>query len=91
MDDSNPIAPVTDAQAAAGTASTPQTGAPTGTAGEFNASTTVQSLQDLKEKAPTLYRAMMEGIAMNIVNDMKDHQEKLKQMMREAERDAAGG
>jgi len=65
-------------------------GAPTGKTGEFNASTTVGSLQELQSKAPTVYKAMMEGIAMNIVNEMKDHQDRIKEMNRQAARDAAG-
>ena len=49
-------------------------------------STTVNSIKELKEKAPEVYQKMMEGIAQNICGKMKDHQDRLKQMMRDANR-----
>jgi len=57
---------------------------------EISAATRISSLAELKEKAPKVYQKMMEGIAMNIVGDMREHQERLKKMMREG-RDAAQG
>lgn len=78
--------PVTETSTA-----TSATGAPQGEAAAgFNASTPVSSIEDLKSKAPTVYKAMMEGIAMNIVNEIKDHQQRLKEMQRKAQRDAEG-
>lgn len=56
----------------------------------FNAATSISSMADLKEKAPDVYNAMMQGIAMTICNEMKHHQDKLKEMQRQAERDAEG-
>lgn len=52
--------------------------------GSLTTSTTISSLDQLKKKAPKLYKQMLEGIAMNICRDMKDHQERLKKLMREA-------
>ncbi len=54
--------------------------------GEPSSSTKIGSMEDLKKKAPKLYQKMMEGIAMNICNDMKHHQDHLKELMREANR-----
>lgn len=51
---------------------------------EFSMSSTVGSLSELKEKAPEVYDKMMEGIAIIICGRMKDHQERLKKIMREA-------
>lgn len=91
MDGSDPVASVTGAEnTEASTATTTATGTPTGTTGDFNASTPISSMADLKEKAPELYKAMMEGLAMNIVNEMRQHQEKLKEMQRQAQREAEG-
>ncbi len=89
MSDANPVTAVSDSQPTESTTTT--TGAPTGKAGEFNASTQVASMAELQTKAPELYRAMMQGLATNICNDMKDHQDRLKEMQREAQRQAEGG
>lgn len=51
---------------------------------EITGSTTIKSMADLKKKAPKVYQMMMEGIAMNICNEMQHSQERLKKMMREA-------
>lgn len=54
----------------------------------LTSSSTISSLADLKKKAPAVYKMMMEGIAMNICNEMQKHQERLKQIMREGERES---
>lgn len=90
MSDSNPVQGVTDPNAVT-TAPNATTGAPTGAAAPgYTAATGVNNMEDLKAKAPEVYRAMMEGIAMNITNQMKAHQDKLKEMQREAQRNAEG-
>ncbi|KAF3361724.1 hypothetical protein PHSC3_001723 [Chlamydiales bacterium STE3] len=77
--------------------STPSTGAPsteansgssapTSGGGGYTTSTTVATLAQLKEKAPQVYNAMMEGLAMNIVSKMRSDQAHLKQIMREGNR-----
>lgn len=58
-----------------------------GAAADMNA-TSVSSVADLKEQAPKVYNAMMQGIAMDICNSMKKHQDHLKQMMDEARRNS---
>lgn len=59
-------------------------------ASSLSAATPIKSLEDLKTKSPKLYEMMMQGIAFNICNEMKDSQERLKEMMRDAERQAEG-
>ena len=49
---------------------------------------TVGSLGDLKAEAPQVYNAMMQGIAYSVISDMQKGQDRLKKMMRDAERDA---
>ncbi len=55
---------------------------------QLSSNTTVSSMADLKRKAPQVYQKMMEGIAMDICNQMQHHQERLKEMMDEARRNA---
>lgn len=58
---------------------------------EVTSATTISSLADLEKKAPKVYKAMLQGIAMNICNQMQHNQERLKKLMREGERDTYGG
>jgi hypothetical protein len=51
-----------------------------GGAGDVTTATTVSSLADLKAKAPTLYKEMMQSIAMDICTQMQASQSRLKQM-----------
>ncbi|QLH36656.1 MAG: hypothetical protein HWD61_11390 [Parachlamydiaceae bacterium] len=44
----------------------------------------VSTMGDLKEKAPEVYRAMLQGIAMNVCDEMRRHQRRLKEIMRKA-------
>lgn len=48
----------------------------------------VSSLNELKEKAPEVYRAMVEGIATTICEEMKRNQEHLKKIMDDARRNS---
>jgi hypothetical protein len=52
--------------------------------GEYTSSTVIKNIEDLKRKAPKLYNEMMKSIGMDICHEMQHHQERLKQMMREA-------
>ena len=54
----------------------------------LTSASTISSLADLKKKSPKVYNMMMQGIAMNICNEMEHHQERLKKMMREGEQHA---
>lgn len=51
---------------------------------------TIGSMADLKNESPQVYNAMMQGIAMNICNEMDRHQKELKRIQQEARRDAQG-
>lgn len=44
----------------------------------------VSTMGDLKEKAPEVYRMMMNGIAMNICHDMREHQRRFRDILRKA-------
>jgi BarA-like signal transduction histidine kinase len=63
----------------------------TSPSGTLTSSSEVKSLAEFKEKAPEVYDKMMLSIATEICNKMKEHQEKLKQMWREATDRAKGG
>lgn len=53
---------------------------------ETSGSTRFNSMADLKEKAPKVYNAMMQGIAQNICRDMEQAQARLKKIMEEGRR-----
>jgi hypothetical protein len=67
------------------------TSAPASSAPNYNASTPVSSVGDLKQKAPKLYNAMMQGIATTIISEMSDHQERMKELAEEGRREGEGG
>ncbi len=46
--------------------------------------TFISTPEDVKNFSEELYRMMMEGIASNIVCEMRSSQERIKKMMREA-------
>ncbi|MGK5594125.1 MAG: hypothetical protein ACSNEK_02050 [Parachlamydiaceae bacterium] len=80
------------------TAETPSsptsTSSTTGSSGSgdsgYSSNTTVGSISELQQKAPQVYQAMMEGLAMNIVGKMRDDQARLKKIMKEGERAFSG-
>jgi hypothetical protein len=53
-----------------------------------SSSTKLSSVGDLQKQAPEVYKAMLEGIAINICNEMKDHQDRIKKMMQEGRQQA---
>lgn len=55
-------------------------------AGESTSGSKFNSMNDLKEKAPKVYQAMMVGIAQNICKEMEEGQARLKKIMDEARR-----
>lgn len=71
----NPVAEATPATAGAH-GSTEQTAS-----GEQNwdANTVIHSLDELRTKAPKIYRAMMEGAAMTIIIQNRHDQQRLKE------------
>lgn len=62
-----------------------------GGGGAVDSSTTISSMADLKEKAPKVYNAMMQGIATQIITQMQDASNRLKEMMRKARQEADEG
>lgn len=75
----------TNANAAATAAAAPSASA-TAAAAEGDVKS-FNSLADMREKAPKVYKAMMMGIAMNVVHDMERHQDELKKLQKEYERE----
>lgn len=68
------------------------TGSSTSTAAQqAETAGSVSSMSDLKEKAPEVYKAMMQGIAMNMCTQSQRAQEHLKKMQEEFRREAEGG
>jgi len=57
-----------------------------GASGSFNSSTHIAGMNDLKEKAPQLHRAMLEGIAMRVIGDMRRHAKNMKKIYRQGKR-----
>src|SRR6476620_1205311 len=51
---------------------------------DVNASTKINNMADLREKAPKLWHAMMLGIAQNICSEWQHHADHLKRIMEEA-------
>lgn len=80
----NPVTPPTHAPSAADPTTAAAVASTHTHGGEVNSNTKINSLKDLKEKAPELYNKMLESIAMHICGEMREHQDRLKRMMREA-------
>lgn len=82
---------VQGSQASDSTSSTTSTqgqAAPASPTAGVDMNSQVSSLAQLREQAPKVWNMMLQGIAMNICNDMKQKQDDLKRMMRESQRDA---
>lgn len=82
---SDSIQPASSSSQGAG-ASVSSTGSAGGISKDVSSSTTVHSMEDLREKAPKIYNTILEGIAMEICNKMKASQERLKKLQDEAMR-----
>jgi hypothetical protein len=67
----------------------PVTGTPTGSnpAGQSTTFTTIRDVSDLQTKAPEVWQAMLQGIAINIIGKMKKSQSRIKEIMRDAYRE----
>lgn len=87
-----PTSPVSGAEHAESAAPAPAAaGAPKAPAAPgYTTQTTISSVAQLREIAPEVYDKMMQGIAMQICNEMKKHQDEIKKIMRDASRDAEG-
>lgn len=53
---------------------------------EVDSNARFSSTSDLKAEYPELYDNLVKGIANNIIEDMKRHQRRFKEVMREASR-----
>jgi hypothetical protein len=83
-----PVAPAAPSSADPTTAAAvASANAPTG---QLTGSSTISSLAELKRKAPELYKQMLLGIAMNICDDMQQHQDRLKELIRDGDAEAQG-
>jgi len=51
--------------------------------GKYTSDTRISSMKDLREKAPDVHKAMLEGIGLSIVRRMRMNQERLKKLWRE--------
>ena len=60
------------------------------TSSEALISSTIGSMADLQAQSPEVYNAMMQGIAMNICNEMAREQAHLKQIQDEFRRESEG-
>lgn len=83
------IGDTNDLPAAGAADSTSQTNSPSSDS-KVSMDTKIRTLEDLKKKAPKVFRAMMEGIAMHVAQEMEKHQARLKRLMQEQRRDAQG-
>lgn len=61
-------------------------GAEGGPNGKVDMNMQISSAEELKKKAPEVWRALLEGIAMSICNRMKQRNDHLKKLMRESQR-----
>lgn len=74
--------PITDVTGISSSSSTDNTSSPppAQATGEVTALTKVSSLADLKNKAPKVYKAMVLGVGIGMINQMQDNQRRLKEM-----------
>jgi hypothetical protein len=73
---STPVQPTSTDPTTAGAVASSNSGG----SSPLSSSTTVNSMNDLKKKAPQLYNAMMQGIALQICNQMQEEQAQLEQL-----------
>lgn len=57
---------------------------PTGAVGDTSAVVSVNSMEELQKKAPEVYKQIMLGIAQNICDEMRRHQDHMKEAMRDS-------
>ena len=72
--------PAASAQQAAPAGTTPSAG---GSSKSFDPNAKVSTLQELKEQAPAVYKAMLEAIAQTVMSQMRKHDDRMKQLYRE--------
>lgn len=67
------------------------TNAATASHGAVTGATTVSNMNQLRKVAPKLYKAMMMGVMMIILNQMENGQQRFKEIVEEGIRDSQGG
>lgn len=80
---STPPTPVPESTATAHVAKGASAGASSSPSSNDMMSTSISSLDDLRNKAPKVYNAMMQGIAMSIVIENQHQQDKFKERWNE--------
>lgn len=60
------------------------------TPSEVTMATKISSFEELKKKAPKVSRAILEGIATNVITRIKHNQDRLKELQREWRRWSSG-
>lgn len=83
---SDAISPVSSSSSSSPVAATQGSEQSQSPAAAVNASTTISSVGDLKQKAPKVYDGMLISIATKIVQEMRRSQEHLKKINDEARR-----
>ncbi|NGX57782.1 MAG: hypothetical protein K940chlam3_00677 [Chlamydiae bacterium] len=53
---------------------------------EYNTSTRINSVDELRTKEPELYKAIQEGMALQIIKEQRKHNRKMKEIYREGRR-----
>lgn len=84
----DPVSSVTSSSASSAAAAAGSASAGSTKPAETTAATTISSMEDFKAKAPKVYNAMMMSIAQNITSEMNHHQERIKEMNRQARQDS---
>lgn len=72
--------------ATTGTTSTAATGSSSSSSSSsssVNSATTIRNMDELRTKAPKVYKAMQQGIAMQIISDSQHSNDRLIKMMKE--------
>lgn len=67
-----------------GAATSGEVGGATAGGAAITGATTVSSMEDLKQKAPDLYKAIMMGIAMRIRAEQEHANDRIKKVLRES-------
>lgn len=80
MADSAFVDPAASAQQASPASAATPARAPTDKSFDPNAK--VSTLQELKEQAPAVYKAMLEAIAQTVMSQMRKHDERMKDLYR---------
>ena len=67
-------------------AANPTTAAAVASTQEATSATKISNINDLREKAPKVYNQMLIGLATTVCNRMQHSQERVKKIMREAQK-----